>query len=342
MTKTMFKRLGTQITVITVAAVTLLVLVLMVITITQFKSYSSSLLQERSNAGERVLEATLEDEISICVRDQIILMKDVAAMSGTAAGNVKSFENIYNQQFSSQKHIFVVLADANGNTLYASPTTPFRNYNFASAARGSTVSGVVCADEQLVGMYASQAFTGSGDPCVIAVGFLMSGTDWLDKAKEEAGCEFTIIKQDTRFSTTLLNAQGQRNVGTKIDSKVANVVLNEKTTYHGDTTIGGDHFYVTYAPLYDVNGSVVGSYFAGSNSAAADSEFRRVALIAVFIGCRRGGHRGLSRRLHAQARQRPAEQRRALRQGDARGPSQFHRRDLPLRRRRGRQVCRSA
>ncbi|MBE6910640.1 MAG: hypothetical protein E7474_13880 [Ruminococcaceae bacterium] len=282
MFKKAFKRLGTQITVLTVAAVALLVLLLMVITISQFKSYSSNLLQERSNAGERVLETTLASELNILVRDQIILTKDTAVMTGTAEANVANFESIYNEQFSSQKELFLVFGDENGNILFKSPNTPFDSYDFSAAARGSTLYGVVNAGGQLVAMYAGQAPIGSGT-CMIAAGFLISSTDWLDKAKEEANCDFTMILGDTRFSTTLLNAQGSRNVGTKIDSKIANVVLNQKTTYHGDTTISGKHYYVTYAPLIDIDNNVIGCYFAGSNSEEADKEFSRVSWIAVAI-----------------------------------------------------------
>ncbi|MBQ9460279.1 MAG: methyl-accepting chemotaxis protein [Oscillospiraceae bacterium] len=283
MFKNMFKKLGTQITVFTIAAIAVLVAVLMVVTILQFKSHSTGLLQDRSNAGESALETAVENQLSICCRDQIILTKDVADISGPAAGIVGEFEAIYNQQFSSQKDLCVILADENGGILYASPTTPFNSVDFSTVSRGGTISGIVEADGHLVGLYAASASTRSASPCIVAVGFLMNTTEWLDNAKDAAGCEFTIIKQDTRYSTTLLNAQGQRNVGTKIDSKIANVVLNQKMTYHGDTTISGDHYYVTYAPLYDVNGSVVGSYFAGSNAAEADKEFRKAALIAVLI-----------------------------------------------------------
>ncbi|MBE7004761.1 MAG: hypothetical protein E7425_10885, partial [Ruminococcaceae bacterium] len=283
MFKKAFKKLGTQITAFTVAAVGLLVILLMVITIMQFKSYSSSLLQDRSNAGERVLEATLVAQLDICCRDQIILTKDTAAMVGNTAANVANFEKIYNEQFSSQTELFIILADENGQIVFASPTTPFSSYDFSSVARGEGIYGIVKAGGEVVAMYASQAPMGSST-CVIAVGFLMSTTDWLDKAKEEANCEFTIIQGDTRYSTTLLNAQGKRNVGTKIDSKIANIVLNQKTTYHGDTTISGDHYYVTYAPLTDISGNVIGSYFAGSNAAMADKEFTRIAWIAVILG----------------------------------------------------------
>lgn len=281
MLKKMFKKLGTQITVFTVAAVALLVILLMVISISQFRSYSNNLLQDRSNSGERVLETALSTELSTCHLDQIILTKDTQNMFGSAASNVENFKRIYETNFSSQS-LFIIFADENGKIVFASPTTPFSNYDFSAVARGGTINGVVQVEDQLVGMYAGQAPIGSGT-CVVAVGFLMSTTDWLDAAKNEASCEFTIIKGDTRYSTTLLNAQGQRNVGTKIDSKIASVVLNQKTTYHGDTTISGDHYYVTYTPLYDIDNNVIGSYFAGSNAAAADKEFARVAWIAVAI-----------------------------------------------------------
>ncbi len=282
MFKKAFKKLGIQITVFTVAAVALLVVLLMAITIWQFRSYSNNLLQERSNSGERVLEAVLSDELSTCHLDQIILTKDTKNMLGSAASNAQNFKRIYESNFSSQS-LFIIFADENGKIVYASPTTPFSSYDFSAVARGGTISGVVKVDDQLVGMYAGQAPIGSGT-CVVAVGFLMSTTDWLDTAKEEASCEFTIIQGDTRYSTTLLNAQGQRNVGTKIDSKIASIVLNQKTAYHGDTTISGDHYFVTYAPLYDVDNNVVGAYFAGSNAAAADKEFQCIALIAVLLG----------------------------------------------------------
>ena len=69
MVKKMFKRLGTQITVITIAAVGVLVILLATFTILQFKSFTNNLLQQRSIAGERVLEATLTAQLDICCRD---------------------------------------------------------------------------------------------------------------------------------------------------------------------------------------------------------------------------------------------------------------------------------
>ena len=212
------------------------------------------------------------------------MTKDTAARSGSAASNAANFEKIYHEQFSSQKELFVILADENGKMVFASQTTPFSNYDFSSVARGGSLYGVVNVNGELVGMYASQAPIGSGT-CVVAVGFLISTTDWLDAAKEEADCDFTMILGSKRFSTTLLKADGSgRNVGTEIDSKIANVVLNQKNTYHGDATIGGKHYYVTYVPLTDYTGAVIGSYFAGSNAAEADKEFSKVAIISFIIG----------------------------------------------------------
>ncbi len=283
MFKKLFRRLGTQITVITIAAVAVMVAVLLVVTILQFKSFTSGILQERSSAGESVLETALNNEISTCHLDQIILTKDTQNMLGSAASNAENFKRIYEQSFTGSSGLFVILADENGKMVYASPTTPFSSYDFSSVARGGTISGVVNVDGELVGMYAGQAPLGSGT-CVVAVGFLMSGYDWLDSVKEESDCDVTIFNNNLRYSTTLYNAQGQRNIGTSMDSKIANTVLNQKTTFHGEATIGGAHYYVTYKPLYDINNSVIGAYFAGSNASAADKEFSNVTWLAIAIG----------------------------------------------------------
>ena len=103
MFKKAFKKLGIQITVFTVAAVALLVVLLMAITIWQFRSYSNNLLQERSNSGERVLEAVLSDELITCHLDQIILTKDTKNMLGSAASNAISGKKTKSKTSAGQR-----------------------------------------------------------------------------------------------------------------------------------------------------------------------------------------------------------------------------------------------
>ncbi len=283
MFKKLFKKLGTQITVITIAAVAVMVAVLLVVTILQFKSFTSGILQDRSKAGERVLVATLDDKVSDCRREQIILSKDTANLLGSVNSNLDNFKAIVSRQFAAEPEMFVVLADETGKILYATDSTPFSSYDFSSVVRGGTVNGVVKVEDQLVGMYASQAAVG-GSTCALAVGHIIASTDWVDEVKEEAGADVTVFNGNTRYMTTLYNAQGQRNIGTQMDSKIANTVLNQKTEFNGEATIGGKHYYVTYAPLYDVGNEVIGAYFCGSLAEEADKEFSSVTWIAIVIG----------------------------------------------------------
>ncbi len=278
-----FKRLGSQIILIMVAALAIVVALVLVISITQFRSFTNGLLQARSETGERSLEVSLDDKIGDSRREQIILSKETQHMIGTAAGNAEAFRALAEAEFASDPDTFGVLADESGRIVAATANTPFANLDLSAVAKGSAIKGVVKADGALFGLYAAQAPMGGGS-CVIAVGFLMETTEWMDEIKEETGTDVTIFNGNLRYSTTLYNAQGQRNIGTAMDSKIENTVINGHQTYHGDTTIGGKHFYVTYSPLYDYTGSVVGAYFSGSDATDADKEFSTVTWIAIAIG----------------------------------------------------------
>ncbi len=278
-----FKQLGTQIIAIMAMALLIVVALVLVISITQFRSFTNGLLQARSVTGEAALEVALNTKIDDCQLKQVILSKDTQHMIGTAAQNADGIKAIVEREFAGDPGTFVVLGDENGKIVYASANTPFTNFDLSPAAKGSAIKGVAKADNELFAICAGQAPIGSST-CVVGVGYVIATTDWVDAAKEESGCDVTIFNGDLRYMTTLYNAQGARNIGTAMDGKIANTVLNQHQTYHGDATIGGKHFYVTYAPLTDYAGSVVGAYFAGSNTSEADKEFSTVTWIAIAIG----------------------------------------------------------
>ncbi len=283
MFKNAFKKLGTQITVITIAAIVVFVAAMLAITITQFSSYNKGILQTRSQSGMSVLEDEVNFETDTVLKDYILLSKDTEHMVGNAVTNVDEFASIYNEQFASRKELFVVLADADGNVVFQSPNYPFSSFDYSSVAKGNPLHGIVKAEGEIVGLHAATAPIGN-TTCVIAVGFLISGTDWLDDVKDRVGCDVTIFNDNVRYSTTVINAQGQRAIGTTMDSGIAKTVLQNKQEYHGEAQVVGKHYYVTYIPLYDYTGAVVGALFSGSNAAEADKEFSTVTWIAIIIG----------------------------------------------------------
>ena len=63
-------------------------------------------------------------------------------------------------------------------------------------------------------------------------------TALLDALKEEMGCEFTIFYGEERAYTTI-QQNGQRAVGTRLSSDIAEVVLSQGKSYVGRATILG-------------------------------------------------------------------------------------------------------
>ena len=96
-------------------------------------------------------------------------------------------------------------------------------------------------------------------------------TALLDALKEEMGCEFTIFRGDERAYTTI-QQNGQRAVGTRLSSEIADVVLRQGKSYVGQASILGEAHLCSYAPTYDANGQIDGLIFAGISMASAKGQ----------------------------------------------------------------------
>ena len=90
--------------------------------------------------------------------------------------------------------------------------------------------------------------------------------DQLDKIKEKTGLDYTLVYGDTRIITTLMDASGNRVVGTQVDSAIATDVLAGNNHYAPDITIQGSRYYGYYTPLAQSDGTVVGMIFVGRDA----------------------------------------------------------------------------
>ncbi len=65
-----------------------------------------------------------------------------------------------------------------------------------------------------------------------------------------------------RYNTTLLNAEGKRNIGTTMDDKVWKT-LQAGDYFEDRIKISGQEYFVHYTPMVDNSGELIGSYFSG-------------------------------------------------------------------------------
>ena len=75
--------------------------------------------------------------------------------------------------------------------------------------------------------------------------------------------ELTLFLGDERYITSIKNADGSRNEGTKANATIAAAVLAGNDYWSDNVSIGEKEYYVYYTPLYGENNSVVGMAFAG-------------------------------------------------------------------------------
>lgn len=106
--------------------------------------------------------------------------------------------------------------------------------------------------------------------------------DYVDMLKDK-DIEMTLFIGDTRFVTSALNDQGQRNEGTQMDSAIWAKVQSGQTVHADGVKIGGKPYYVYYMPLYDRNHKVVGASWAGQPEADVRASIYGVILTLVIV-----------------------------------------------------------
>ncbi len=126
----------------------------------------------------------------------------------------------------------------------------------------------VCVRGTNVLAYELQSYDGDDDKTAL-----------LDTLKEKMDCEFTIFHGDERAYTTI-QQNGQRAVGTRLSSDIADNVLKQGQSYVGYAKILGEKHLCSYVPTYGPNGQVDGLIFAGISMSKAYAHMNFTVLLA--------------------------------------------------------------
>ena len=116
----------------------------------------------------------------------------------------------------------------------------------------------------------------------VTVSYQLNNPNFVDNLKEMMNDEFTIFVGDERLNTTIIK-DGKRAVGTKLDPKIADIVINKKQQYVGSADIFGKNYATTYSPIFSTDGSTVtGILFSGSDMTEIENKIlSNVILIGI-------------------------------------------------------------
>ncbi len=117
---------------------------------------------------------------------------------------------------------------------------------------------------------------------VVSVGYRLDNPAFVDELKEKIGPEFTIFEGDERINSTIIE-NGERIVGTKLDPKIAEIVIGQKQQYIGNATLFGKNYTAVYSPILSQDGTVTGILFSGSDMTETEKKLTEEIILIMII-----------------------------------------------------------
>ena len=213
--------------------------------------------------------ATVQSELSEEIFELEAFIEMMDAFDYTLPGNGKDADTFWDTSYGSDSE-YGAFFDTNGNIYWQSENYSSADFDLSRALNGGW-RGFVDDSAMGLALEVCMPIERGGTKIGVALLGLYISNDWLDERKEETGLELTVFKDDVRFSTTLNDENGNRVTGTKMAENIAKIVLINGESYHGEASILGQNYFVAYEPLPDIDGNVIGAYFAGTSSAETDA-----------------------------------------------------------------------
>lgn len=270
----MNSRIGRKLVGAIVIALILTVGIVSTITIWRSSSHTNELMVSHSQTGLKVLISQMDTQV-----DRISDVIDITTVT-LSASETFDLDSVWATSKETDSD-FAAIVGPDGTVFWKSDN--FNLADFPASAAGDDYEGIVVDSKAGLTVQSKMKFIRDGKyNGAIVVGMYLSECSWLDKLKEQTGSEFTIFSGDTRVATTVING-GQRAVGTQMAENVSRTVITNEESYTGTAQILGQKHYVSYEPMKDYTGKVVGAFFSGMSSAEADQLKLSMVITTIIV-----------------------------------------------------------
>lgn len=260
------------------AMVILSMTIVAVVFLSSMKLKTDELMESRASSSMLVLENEIKSEMTRLGNIVDFIVSTQVATGAFGNGNPaylpKDIDNTWNYKSIDGDFGFIV---NNVNEVV------WKSENYKLSAPVEGVAGTLSDENVKLYLQAARPITYEG----ATLGWFyacmdLSSTYYVDSVKAQTGSEITIFAGDTRYSTTVINGN-ERAVGTKMNDNIAKAVLTEGRDYIGRADILGQNHFVSYSPIYGLEGEILGAYFAGYSSKESDAAFNIVLIVSVGI-----------------------------------------------------------
>ena len=196
-------------------------------------------------------------------------------------GSSDTIKDIYSN-YASDESSFGAFYGSDGSLLWKTDNCP-KNITVDNAPNGlgaDSENMYYCYSEKI-------AETGS-----YLIGYDLRAYEYLDPIRDKTGGHFTIFKDNVRYATTITDESGERFTGTEMSADISQAVINDGKLYSGKAEINGENYVVSYEPMTDKNGTVIGAYFGGYATSTVNEMLNKevsvmgiTGAVAAIIAC---------------------------------------------------------
>ncbi len=248
--------------------------------------YSDGIMQNQSETSAYILQSEVVDHMERL--GQLYVYFDSCGLAGNTAIGASTYISQLEAEWlrRAESADFAAFTGSSGDITWQSENYALADYDYSQYINLETpVLGIV--EDSVAGLTIQYITPVKYYEAVVGtavIGMNLNSLDFVDEVKSETHAEITIFHNNVRYATTVMSADGSaRAVGTTMADNIAKKVLENGESYAGKADILGQNHFVDYVPMYDINGRVVGAYFAGYSSAESDKQFLITVIIAVAI-----------------------------------------------------------
>lgn len=233
-------------------------------------TYADGVNREGAIQGVAGLKLELEDSLARVNTAAMLVAARPDVAQALAANDPAAANRAIAASGTAGNLSFVQMLDSQGRTLAAVGKSLNSQTALRLAQQGTGGAYYEAIPGQLVMTVAVVPVKGENGTATgaVAAGFIVSQDEFVDRIKAVYKVDTTIFAGDVRVATTI-EQEGKRAVGTKLDDKLAAVLLEKGESFSGNAAILGTPYVTYYQPLLGSDQKPVGVLFAGKSEAAA-------------------------------------------------------------------------
>jgi methyl-accepting chemotaxis protein len=282
--------IGKKLTLIVIVSIILVVFVTVGFSILEFTQLMKENAKTQAENGVAGLKEQIDMETDNAKKIAVLLASNPLIIDAVEQQDRAALESVMNAISETISIDFVTFSDEFGTVIYRAHEpekygdSVISQENVARALSGEVAALVERGTAVPLSTRAGcPVYNNAGEIVgVVSTGTRLDNNDLLDKCKKTLQTDLTIFLDNIRIATTI-EKNGERVVGTELDPVIANIVINQKSTYSGDAKILGKDYITFYSPLFASDGSVLGVLFAGQSMTQFYLELSNIIWLVVVI-----------------------------------------------------------